>query len=455
MKGIAFLVLLLVSTIAKADTIDSLYLHIRHDVKGHLKEVNMLMTQLDAQGWADTLVTFTQKDKTERIEATLALYMAYSCYDRGMYVMSDELAQQVVVLSDKLDDQEMKSDALSHLSTTLFREGKLEEAIRQTIVGLHIDSLLQDPVRLSSSYNNIAAFCQAAGHHEEAEQYILKSISIEESLENPEKLSIRYGIASEIYTSLLQYDKALEYITQAYDLDRKAGKKVGAARRQSQMGDIYLAQKDYKAAERLYTSALQTLRSEQEPTSLVITLKQISKVYAEQGEWDKCLDVLLQSDSLVRRMGGKYQLAQIVRLEAEAYKNKEQWEEAEMCYEEALRLNEDVHNDKLAQLTAEYSSRFRWMEMEKEQTEDAGNQHSRLKGIILVILLAVLLAEGVMYVRLWRKGKTRAPIASPISAEDSMELHETDRSTPPHQCYYRGNAEDPLACRQRQMLSLR
>lgn len=432
------LLLLIGNRMAHASVLDSLYMNVRNDVMGKLGEVNKLIIQLDAQGCADTLITFTDKDRKERVEATLALYMAYSCYDRGLYVMSEDLSKDAVRLYGQLGDKEKKSDALAHLSTTLLREGKLEEAIRNTIEGLHIDSLLNDKERLSSSYNNLAAFCLAAGHARESEQYILKAIGIEESLKEPQKLAIRYGVASEVYTNLQEYGKALEYISKAYELDRKVGNTVGAAKRQSQMGDVYLAKKDYKAAEQLYLTALETLEREKEPTSLVITYKQLGKLYAEQEAWDKCLEVLRKNDEQLRQMGANYQLMQNVTLMAEAYRHKGMWREADGCSKEALELTHEVQNKELEQLTTEYTSRFNWMKMEQEQREQqAGIMADKPVGgsrILTCILgtLVVLLAMGLLVVgrKLKHARKALAMQAdaevAEASEEGAVQAAETD-----------------------------
>ena len=429
------LLLLIGNRLAHASVLDSLYTNVRNDVMGKLDEVNKLIIQLDAQGWADTLITFTDRDRKEHVEATLALYMAYSCYDRDLYVMSEELSKDAVRLYGQLDDKEKKSDALAHLSTTLLREGKLEEAIRNTIEGLHIDSLLDDKERLSSSYNNLAAFCLAAGHARESEQYILKAIGIEESLREPQKLAIRYGVASEVYTNLQEYGKALEYISKAYELDRKVGNTVGAAKRQSQMGDVYLAKKDYKEAEQLYLTALETLEREKEPTSLVITYKQLGKLYAEQEAWDKCLEVLRKNDEQLRQMGANYQLMQNVTLMAEAYRHKGMWREADGCSKEALELTHEVQNKELEQLTTEYTSRFNWMRMEQEQQAgimaDKPVGGSRILTCILVALV-VLLAMGLLVMgrKLTDARKALAMQAgagvAEASGEGAVQAAETD-----------------------------
>ncbi len=392
---------------------------------GNLKQVNHLLAQLDAQGWADSLYVFTNKDRRERIEATLALSMAYSCYDRGLYANAIELSKQVIDLCDILDYKEMKSDALAHLSTTLFRAGKLDQAVAYTIQGLHLDSTLNDMERLSSSFNNIAAFTLASGHYKDAEKYILKAISIEESLNDPHKLSIRYGVASEVYNNLKDYAKALDYITKAYELDRKEGNVIGAARRQSQMADVYLSQKEYVVAERLYTTAITTLREAHEPSSLVISLKQLGKVYSERGMWDKCLKVLQECDSLLRATGNKYQLMQITKLQADAYKAKADWQSAARCSEEALALREEIFDEQFEQMSADYSTRFQWMEQEKEtlaQQQGSVGWFHRICSYLVVLLGLVSLALAVLFLRRRRQEVRPAAIVQPQDEEETANL---------------------------------
>lgn len=412
MKQTVLVIVLFLASVARAETLDSLYLSVRGDVKGNLKQVNHLLAQLDAQGWADSLYVFTNKDRRERIEATLALSMAYSCYDRGLYANAIELSKQVIDLCDILGYKEMKSDALAHLSTTLFRAGKLDQAVAYTIQGLHLDSTLNDMERLSSSFNNIAAFTLASGHYKDAEKYILKAISIEESLNDPHKLSIRYGVASEVYNNLKDYDKALDYITKAYELDRKEGNVIGAARRQSQMADIYLSQKEYVVAERLYTTAITTLREAHEPSSLVISLKQLGKVYSERGMWDKCLKVLQECDSLLRATGNKYQLMQITKLQADAYKAKADWQSAARCSDEALALREEIFDEQFEQMSADYSTRFQWMEQEKDtlaQRQGSVGWFHQICGYLVLILSLVTLALAMDFLR--RRRKEASPVA--------------------------------------------
>lgn len=396
---------------AKADTVDSLYQKVRDDVKGNINDVNMLIIQLDAQGWADTLVTFTDKDRREKIEAMLSLYMAYSCYDRGLFATSEELTTQTVALSRKMKDSRLTSDALTHLSATLFRSGKIEQAMQSTFEALAIDSTLNDAQRLSSSYNNLAALYLAARKLKDAERFILKAIDYETSLPEPQKLPIRYGIASEIYSNLEEYDKALAYISKAYDIERKEGNAIGAARRQSQMADIYLAKKDYKAAERLYTTAIETLRSNRERSSLVISLKQLGKLYSEQNMWNKCLEVLEESDTLLHKMGNNYQLMQHSQLMADALLHLGRSQDAARYYEEALKLHDEVLNDKVNTLCADFNTRHKWSEQDLHTTDDAlaGWQQYLYISIICILCIVSLV---LLFCLLRRNRKTDTPQAA-------------------------------------------
>lgn len=378
-----------------ADMLDSLY---AKAVKGNdinVAAANQLMTTLDSQGCCDSLYVFNEKSNKNQVKMILSLYLAYSRYDNGRYLESAKLSYVASRTARKLKDKEFLSDALSHLATTYFRLGSIEEAFKTSVEEQKIDSLLNDPFRLSSVYNNLAAFSLADGQVHEAEVFIKKAITYAQKVGDKSRLAIRYGTASEIYTKLHKFDLALDYVTKAYNIEKEMGNKNGLARRMAQMAEVYAVKREYSTALKTYTSSTEMLKEMGDMASLAINYKNMGHIYLDMKDTSSAIEMLTKAEGVCRKTENKYILQQVCDMLAEAYKESN----SKLSYQylkEATALKDSIKGGQ-----SMISAKQLVAEMDRMEQEERMQEHeetiSMLKTAIIVLLIIIAVIIGCAY----------------------------------------------------------
>ena len=383
--------LLLASTNASADAIDSLYLLARKGENINITEANKLMTKLDAVGCADTLYEFTSKTPREEMVMVMTSGMSLYCFDTQRYTQAITFGKEALALAKKAGNQEIIGNTYSDIAASYERLGNHELAIQNTLLGIKADSLTGDRSRLSSAFNNLAAICLAAGHKQDAKKYILMAIAHEQSLPNPTKLGTRYGIAAEVYTKLGDYKTAMRYAEDAYKIERKAKNTVGVGRRLAQMADIAVAMKDYHEAETLYRRSVALLDSIGEKHSLAIGCQRLGELMLKEGRTPEAIDFLHRAESISMATGNQYQQLAIFRLLGKAYKDTKP-DLAARYLEKALQLQDSLQTERVDRMTAEMSTLFG--DGDDEQKKDTPAVWSFLLGALCCgVIVAVVMRK--------------------------------------------------------------
>lgn len=393
-----------------ADMLDSLYAKAVKGNEVNVAAANQLMTTLDSQGCCDSLYVFNENSNKNQVKMILSLYLAYSRYDNGRYLESAKLSYVASRSARKMKDMEFLSDALSHLATTYFRLGSLEEAFKTSVEEQKIDSVLNDPYRLSSVYNNLAAFSLADNQVHEAEVFIKKAITYALKVGDKSRLAIRYGTASEIYTKLHKFDLALDYVTKAYNIEKEMGNKNGLARRMAQMAEVYAVKREYSTALKTYTSSTEMLKEMGDMASLAINYKNMGHIYLDMKDTSSAIEMLTKAEGVCRKTENKYILQQVCDMLAEAYKESN----SKLSYQylkEATALKDSIKGGQ-----SMISAKQLVAEMDRMEQEERMQEHeetiSMLKTAIvaLLILIAVIIVCGYILHRKRSKSRKEASL---------------------------------------------
>lgn len=409
-KLVLIISLALYSLSGFADMLDTLYTKAVKGNEVNVAAANQLMTTLDSQGCCDSLYVFNENSNKNQVKMILSLYLAYSRYDNGRYLESAKLSYVASRSARKMKDMEFLSDALSHLATTYFRLGSLEEAFKTSVEEQKIDSVLNDPYRLSSVYNNLAAFSLADNQVHEAEVFIKKAITYALKVGDKSRLAIRYGTASEIYTKLHKFDLALDYVTKAYNIEKEMGNKNGLARRMAQMAEVYAVKREYSTALKTYTSSTEMLKEMGDMASLAINYKNMGHIYLDMKDTSSAIEMLTKAEGVCRKTENKYILQQVCDMLAEAYKESN----SKLSYQylkEATALKDSIKGGQ-----SMISAKQLVAEMDRMEQEERMQEHeetiSMLKTAIvaLLILIAVIIVCGYILHRKRSKSRKEASL---------------------------------------------
>jgi len=422
-----FLLILLYATAGKAQsaTIDSLYRQVMATRDMDYRLVNQLLVALDAEGITDSLIVVGRQQDDDQIRKDVCYYMGLFYNNTYRTVNAADAFTKAVGYARLTDDRQREAECLSAAAVQYHKLGRFERAIDYCIQALHIDSVLCDTLALSCDLNILSGSSLSAGYVDDALRYIMKAIEWEQARPTPTQIAIRYGSAAEILNKKGDTQQALHYATLAYEADKRAGNTIGVARRMSQMADIYTHMKDYDGAHRYYQRAIDTLEAHQELHSLTIDYRLLGNVLQQQGRHEEALRNYQRAEQLARQTGNRFFLFLTARSMAESHRALGHTAQAVDYLMLALELGDSLHNEKTAQMTADFRSQF-----ELQEHNDRANRQKSLVGslqLVIGLLGAMLIACLAVIVLLWRRRSGKQEVAEAYNIP--LENKKADRMT--------------------------
>lgn len=408
-------ILFLITSIAVADTTDSLYRKVMAGRNVDYHAANQLFVALDAEGVTDSLITVERHDQSDEVRQKVCYNMGLLYNNTYRHRQAAKAFTQAAHYAKQIDNEHARAEALSAAAVQHHLLGDFERAISQCTEALAIDSALHDAEALSCDLNILSGSSLSAGHTDDAVRYILKAIEWEKSRPEPTKLSIRYGSAAEILNKSGDTDKALHYASMAYELDKKAGNAIGVARRMSQMADIYVNRKEYSAAERYYRRAIDTLQVHRELHSLGIDYRLLGNVLQLEGQHAKAIECYEKAEELARQMGNRYFLSLVARSMAESQQALGHNDKAAAYLQLALSISDSLHSEKTEQMAADFRTQFELQEAQNNVEHQEGMV--QLQRWIIAALIVLFIVGLVIQRRIHRKKKV---IATPTHEGEAL-----------------------------------
>jgi signal transduction histidine kinase len=381
-----------------AQSIDSLFALLEKQKTLDVEDANELIRLLDEEEYADSLYRFTSESEQKEMRLRIYSNVAYYYYMKSAFQASVQLTEKAISLAQELRDTLAWSDNLAQQSISYQRLGNLEMAIRTTLDGLYLDSLLQDTLRLSSTYNNLAGLYLTAQRPEDGKQYIDHAIELEHSQAHPEKLSIRYGMAAELYVKLGLLPEALDFACKAYALDMKSGDTLKIARRLSQMGDVYAAMQNLDEAEKVYRKSSELLELLDERTSLAINYKQMGGLHIRKGNLSLAIRYLEKSATIAEEIGNKYLLRLVYEKLYRLYRPDRPALALEYM-EKFSQLKDSLYTEKTNRLLSDYQVKYETAKKDAtiHRQELQLKEHRYMLTIAACMILFMLLTALVIF----------------------------------------------------------
>ncbi|MGM9803276.1 MAG: helix-turn-helix domain-containing protein [Muribaculaceae bacterium] len=401
----------------RAETIDSLYNATMQPRRIDYRTANTLLIALDAAECTDSLYTFTRTTSQDHMRMIIDLGMGAYNYANYHYMRAITHFMRSAEMARELGKMEVLGESLDYLVCAFENLGEHEKAIEYSHRTIEVDSILKDPGRMATSYNNLAAISLATDNTSQAITYIHKAITYELMRKNPTKLAIRYGIASEAYNKAGKPQEALHYAEMAYEIERKANNKVGVARRLSQMADVYVATEDYHNAAKLYLRSIEILEPLGEIHSLTINYNQLGKLYMKMGNNANAETWLLKAEITAASIGNKFLLSNVKEGLSRLYRDSNPAKAYDYLMQ-SMELQDSIQTERMMQMSAEYKAMFD----SKEQANAISVVKSRLVAAYWALgaVVALLLICVVMMV-LQRKRLRQFSLAAGAQPTNASE----------------------------------
>ncbi len=313
----------------------------------------------------------------------------------------DRYQEALSVLNDNLDeirkseDQELLSEALSLLSSTYFRLGNFDAALRIQEECYDVDLALGDPKNISSSLNNLAAINLATGDYSSAEKMILEAIRYEEQVPGTPSLATRYGMASDVLLKQHRPEEAVIYAEKAYDLEKAAGRTYQTGIRASQRAEAYIQLNRLGEAWSCLSEASEIFLRGNNLHSLSICRRQQGSVAELRKNLKMAANYYRDALRLTRETGNLFQQKMVCDELATVLTPDDP---AAACgfLKESLRLADTLYRQETARMTAAFNARYDLAGKEHEIALQQQELKSRRVRIVLLSAIVALLCLVVL-----------------------------------------------------------
>ncbi|MDX2128373.1 MAG: tetratricopeptide repeat-containing sensor histidine kinase [Chloroherpetonaceae bacterium] len=221
----------------------------------------------------------------------------------GNYKLSDSLAKEALVLSEKMGYRQGVARALHHIGLIASLGSNYKEAYQFYIKSLNIFSSIGDSLGIAKNYNAIGIIYWRQVRYEEALEKHFQSLKIGEALRDTFTIASAVHSLGSIYSRQGQIQKAVTNFRMAIDLRTKISDLRGIS----------------------------------------TTLNSLALIYSEDlGNEDTALVLFAQSNDIKERINFKKGLSQTLFNIARIYERRGQLEMAEPLHIRALKLDEDL-----------------------------------------------------------------------------------------------------------------
>ncbi|MEO1030291.1 MAG: tetratricopeptide repeat protein [Bacteroidota bacterium] len=168
---------------------------------------------------------------------------------------------------------------------------KYEDAKRHALTAQDMSSQINFFKGKAMSNTLLGSVAEKQSHYDEALQYQNESLSIFKTLRDSTGLASTNESIGSIYEDLEQYDLAYDYflVASQYAIRSDSDLQINIL---NNLGDIYRKTKDYDNAIEQTEKALQLAIANKNQAQQVSALKDLSKTYAELGDFEKAFDYL-------------------------------------------------------------------------------------------------------------------------------------------------------------------
>lgn len=309
------------------------------------------------------------------------------------------------------DDDDLRAEVFSCLSTIYFRIGVYDKAIVYATRCYEYDRLSGNKENISSSLSNLAAIYVANSTYKPVYglRYILEAVKIERELGRRMFLARRLGLASELYCAMGDYDNAEKCAREALEIDETDGRADNAAIRRSQLAACLFHKGRTQEAEKECLDAISVFNENGNSNSASITYNLLGCLARSRGETVSARNYYVKAVELTESTGNLGQRLKSLNALASLMDGPNP---AEACtwYRQAAELRDSINCEKALQQTQRYEVEAELQQKEEIialQSQQVSFQKKELLFFIIILVIAVLTigALGYFFARMRRMNK--------------------------------------------------
>lgn len=228
-------------------------------------------------------------------------------------VRSESFAQQALFISESINNDHGKAEALFYLGQLAFDKQVKEKDEDYILKALEIFQKIDDQKWIGKSYLLLGDIYLARNDYEKSLGVLIKAMNIFISLNQENKLAETYNLIGLCYYEQEQYNRAFDYLQNGLILTENNSKIEITSSLYNNVANIYLANKNYEQAFKYYNKAISINIAKQKNYCLAINYTHLGRTYLETGNTDSARYFLNKSYELSLLENNNY-LTSLIKL---------------------------------------------------------------------------------------------------------------------------------------------
>lgn len=319
-----------------------------------------------------TLLMIKSKDKImkkniDKIECSAIMNLAAVYFEKAEFNKAIEFCKKAYDIANEYDEKHFILSPLVSLGALYISKGEFIDGKEITEKGLEIASTIGDKYILGVTNLNLGNIHFTQGNYSGALKFLSEALRLFDELGNKFMAGKVCGNLGWVYFILGDIEKAISLGERYLNISKEQNNTRGIGIASHYLGSYYMEKGEYNKAENLLNNAREILEELGIKASLIVVLNRLCELEIEKSKHEKKDDLILEkienaknyvirAANLSSETGfksGEYtSLINLAGVYSEelSLRNKTEKEElikkARCCYERALKLTEEMKNDK-------------------------------------------------------------------------------------------------------------
>lgn len=337
------------------------------------------------------LLVLSQVAQQLNVEAELVAYWRHSRYAEavGDYEMAAELAYNVVVVAERIGDQAQAVKGYGLLGGVLKRQGHVDDAEKQLLIGLEVAEKIGSDKLLSLMYERLGEVSQYFGNYDKAQERYKRALQIYRETNDYEGI-IRCcrGLGSITREMSHHADEGIAYLQEGLAMSRQIGDRrgetrclnelgmimnnlnkreeakayyleciaisaeIGELQKESDglnnMGHIHFTLGEDEEARHYFERALAIKKEIGEGRNAHIILNNLGLVTRRQGDFSRAEEAFRESLAYFEETGARAYATFCLNNLGQIYKELGRYEQARQHYEQAIKIADKIDNRQMS-----------------------------------------------------------------------------------------------------------
>lgn len=415
--------------------IDSLYSKINSEkrdtnaINNYASLINELQNDNQAsRAYEESIKAFQAAEQIGflRGQVKIAYHAGNSAIMISNYPEAMKYYQFVIDNADKINNQKIKSSAISNLGNAYVRQGDFKKGMDYLLAALKIKEEMNETRGILIARMNIGNLYGKMQLDKKALEEYRKCEKLALELDNSKALVNTYINLANVFVNLKQHDSAEVYYSKATLLAKQNNDKLALLSLYGNIGLTATDQGEYKKAEEYLLETLKLSNETGQLESLANTYSALASLYLKTDKNQKALEYAGKSLEMSRAVGSKVYERDAHKILYSVNKALGKSKEALINYERYTQINDSIIGEENQKQIArkemefEYQKKEALLNAEREKETAIAAEEKRKQQLILWSVCGILAVALLFSVIIYRSYRDKQKINSELAKKNTL-----------------------------------